>query len=302
MKPLALLRAAALSAVLATAVAAARAASLQPCTEEAALTPAQRSVLLQVSLRVKAELERRGAEVAIVARSGLALGWFGLRYSHAGVALRASPETPWAVRQLYFACDELKPRLFDQGLTAFLMGTLEPNLGFLSVLLLPREAAQTLEATALDTATALSLLGRRYSANAWAHGLVYQNCNQWLAELMALAWGAPRSEQPRVAARQWLREQGYRGTDFQLPGRLFTGLTAFSRWLNRDDHPPGQLAQARFEVSMPASIEAFVRRLHPQAERFELCHTDRRMVLRQGWTAIADGCVPAEGDEVTDLR
>jgi hypothetical protein len=259
-------------------------------------------VLLQVSLRVKAELERRGAEVAIVARSGLALGWFGLRYSHAGVALRASPETPWAVRQLYFACDEQQPRLFDQGLTAFLMGTLKPDLGFLSVVLLPREAEQALQATALDSPTALSLLGRRYSANAWAHGLVYQNCNQWLGELLALAWGAPRSEQPRVTARQWLREQGYRGTDFQLPGRIFTGLTAFSPWLNRDDHPSEQLAQARFEVSMPASIEAFVRRLHPQAERFELCHTDRRMVLRQGWTAIADGCVPADGDEVTDLR
>jgi hypothetical protein len=216
--------------------------------------------------------------------------------------LRASPETPWAVRQLYFACDEQQPRLFDQGLTAFLMGTLKPDLGFLSVVLLPREAEQALEATALDSPTALSLLGRRYSANAWAHGLVYQNCNQWLGELLALAWGAPRSEQPRVTARQWLREQGYRGTDFQLPGRIFTGLTAFSPWLNRDDHPSEQLAQARFEVSMPASIEAFVRRLHPQAERFELCHTDRRMVLRQGWTAIADGCVPADGDEVTDLR
>ncbi len=302
MRPRALVRAAALSATLATAVPAVVAASLHSCTEEAALTPAQRSVLLQVSLRVKAELERRGAEVAIVSRSGLALGWFGLRYSHAGVALRASPETPWAVRQLYFACDEQQPRLFDQGLTAFLMGTLEPDLGFLSVLLLPREAAQALEATALDSPTALSLLGRRYSANAWAHGLVYQNCNQWLSELLALAWGAPRSEQPRVTARQWLREQGYRGTDFQLPGRIFTGLTAFSPWLNRDDHPAEQLAQARFEVSMPASIEAFVRRLHPQAERFELCHTDRRLVLRQGWTAIADGCVPAEGDEVTDLR
>lgn len=302
MRPQALVRAAALSATLATAVPTVVAASLHSCTEEAALTPAQRSVLLQVSLRVKAELERRGAEVAIVARSGLALGWFGLRYSHAGVALRASPETPWAVRQLYFACDEQQPRLFDQGLTAFLMGTLKPDLGFLSVVLLPREAEQALEATALDSPTALSLLGRRYSANAWAHGLVYQNCNQWLGELLALAWGAPRSEQPRVTARQWLREQGYRGTDFQLPGRIFTGLTAFSPWLNRDDHPSEQLAQARFEVSMPASIEAFVRRLHPQAERFELCHTDRRMVLRQGWTAIADGCVPADGDEVTDLR
>jgi hypothetical protein len=284
------------------AAAAAPAASLQSCTEPPTLSAAQQSVLLQVSLRVKAELERRGADVALVARSGLALGWFDMRYSHAGLALRASPETPWAVRQLYFACDEQQPRLFDQGLTAFLMGTLNPGLGYLSVVLLPREAAAALEATALDRPTALALLGRRYSANAWAGGLVYQNCNQWLAELMAVAWGAPRSEQLRVPAQQWLREQGYRGTLFQLPARPFTWLTVFSPWLNRDDHPPEQLAQARFEVSMPASLEAFVQRLHPGAERFEVCHTDHRMVLREGWTPIADGCVPAPGDEVTDLR
>jgi hypothetical protein len=117
-----------------------------------------------------------------------------------------------------------------------------------------------------------------------------------------VAWGAPRSEQPRVPAQQWLRAQGFRGSDFRLPARPFTWLTAFSPWLNRDDHPPEHLAQARFEVSMPDSIEAFVKRLHPEAERFEVCHTDRRMVLRQGWTPIADGCVPGEGDEVTPLR
>lgn len=259
-------------------------------------------MLLQVSLRVRAELERRGADVALVARSGLALGWFDMRYSHGGVALRASPETPWAVRQLYFACDEQQPRLFDQGLTAFLMGTLEPELGFLSVLVLPREAAQALEATALDRQRALALLGGRYSANAYTYGLVYQNCNQWLAELLAAAWGGPGTVGTRGQAQQWLREQGFRGADFRLPARPFTWLTAFSPWLNRDDHPPAQLAEARFEVSMPAAIEAFVQRMHPKAERFEICHTDRRMVLRQGWTPIADGCVPAPGDEVTDLR
>jgi hypothetical protein len=299
-------RRAATAAWLATAgllaAAAAPAASLQSCTEQPTLSAAQQSVLLQVSLRVKAELEKRGADVALVARSGLALGWFDMRYSHAGVALRASPETPWAVRQLYFACDEQQPRLFDQGLTAFLTGTLNPELGYLSVLVLPREAGRALEATALDTPTALALLGRRYSANAWAGGLVYQNCNQWLAELLAVAWGAPRSEQLRVPAQQWLREQGYRGTEFQLPARPFTWLTVFSPWLNRDDHPREQLAEARFEVSMPASIEALVKRLHPGAQRFEVCHTDRRMVLREGWTPIAEGCEPAPGDEVTELR
>ncbi len=280
----------------------AAAASLQSCTDSPELSAAQQGVLLQVSQRVKDELARRGAAVALVSRSGLALGWFGMRYSHAGVALRASPETPWAVRQLYFACDEEQPRLFDQGLTAFLMGTLEPELGYLSVVVLPPDAARALEARALDSGAALALLGARYSANAYPYSEAYQNCNQWLAELLADAWGGPFATQPRQQAQQWLRTRGFRGADFQLPARPFLWLTAFSPWLNRDDHPEAQLAEARFEVAMPTAIEAFVQRVHPQAERFELCHTKTRMVVRRGWTPIADGCVAAEGDEVTELN
>jgi hypothetical protein len=289
-----------LAAALAAGAPAARAGSLQSCSAEPALSAAQQSVLLQVSLRVKAELERQGAELALVARSGLALGWFDMRYSHAGVALRDSPETPWAVRQLYFACDEGQPRLFDQGLTAFLMGTLNPSLGFLSVVVLPRGAEAPLRALALDTPRALALLQGRYSANAYAYSLDSLNCNQWLVELLAQAWGGPfdPGAAPRRAAQGWLRQQGYRGAMFDLPARPFTWLTAFSPWLGRDDHPPEQLAQARFEVSMPASIETLVRQLHPDAQRFEVCHTERQLVLRRGWTPIADGCVAAVGEVV----
>jgi hypothetical protein len=281
----------------------ASAGSLQSCASEPTLSAAQQSVLLQVSLKVQAELEARGADIALVSRSGLALGWFDMRYSHAGLALRGNPASPWAVRQLYFACDEARPRVFDQGLTAFLMGTLEPSLGFLSVVLLPPEAAAPLVDAALNERAALALLGETYSANAYAFGVQYQNCNQWLVELMASAW-APLSEGValRTSAQGWLREQGYRGADFRLPARPFTWLTAFSPWLNRDDHPEEHLAAARFEVSMPAAIEAFVQRVHPRAERFEVCHTDRLLVLRRGWTPIADGCVAAAGDEVVLLR
>lgn len=55
--------------------------------------------LIQVAAVVKNELERSGQTLALVARSGLALQRFDHRYSHAGVSLRASPNTPWSVRQ-----------------------------------------------------------------------------------------------------------------------------------------------------------------------------------------------------------
>ena len=294
---------AALTALLAAAAcAASQASSLRACDTQHRLSAAQQDKLLRVSAIIKAELDRSGARLALIARSGLNLGLFGMRYSHAGLSLQASPETRWAVRQLYFACDEQQPRLFDQGLSAFLLGTDEPALGFVSVLLLPAAAAGALEQVALDNRRALQLLGATYSANAYAFSVRYQNCNQWLVELLASAWGGtPPDAPPRTSAQDWLRAAGFEPTVFQLPFRPALWLTALSPWLNRDDHPEEDLVQARLRVSMPASIEAFVRGQHPLAERLEFCHTDQHVVLRRGWQAIADGCVASEHDTVVAL-
>ena len=135
---------------LALTAAAAQAGTLRYCDATTPLSAAQQDRLLRVAGLVKAELERSGSRAALVARSGLNLRLFDMRYSHAGVSLQASSESRWAVRQLYFSCDEQQPRLFDQGLSAFLLGTEDPALGFVSVLTLPDRAAASLEPVALD--------------------------------------------------------------------------------------------------------------------------------------------------------
>lgn len=277
-------------------------ASLRYCDSPPKFSAAQQDKLLRVAGVIKAELEATGASLALIARSGLKLGIFGMRYSHAGLTLKASPETRWAVRQLYFACEDQQPRLFDQGLAAFLLGTDEPALGFISVTTLPQAAAAALEPVALDNRRALALLGGSYSANAYVFGLRYQNCNQWLAELLANAWGPPLpSAAPRAAAQSWLQAEGYEAAVFQLPARPFLWLTGLSPWLQRDDHPQVDLSQARLRVSMPASIDAFVRDRVPGAHRLEFCHTDKHVVVRRGWQPIADGCVPEAQDKVIAL-
>lgn len=276
--------------------------ALRYCDSPAPLSAAQQDRLLRVSGLIKAELERSGARVALVARSGLNLQRFDMRYSHAGLSLAASADTPWAVRQLYFACEERQPRLFDQGLSAFVLGTDDPSQGYISVVTLPAKAAAAVERVALDNALALRLLGASYSANAYAYGSRYQNCNQWLIELLATAWGAlPAAADPRAAAQSWLKASGYEAAVFQLPWRPLLWLTALSPWLHRDDHPAEDLGQALFRVSMPAAIEAFVRRQLPNAERVEFCHTEAHVVIRRGWEALAPGCVPGVGDQVIAL-
>lgn len=284
----------------------AQAGGTRHCDEPAPLSAAQHDRLLRFTGVIRAALQGSGERVALVSRSGLDLRRFGQRYSHAGISLRASAETPWAVRQLYFACDERRPRLFDQGLAAFVQGMDQPAEGYVSVLLLPPDAASALEAHALDNGLALALLGPDYSANAYAFSTRYQNCNQWVAELLATAWGgadtfttAPGAL--RAAAQDWLKSADYAPTVFDVGSRLLMWLGGFSPWLQRDDHPPQDTDQQRFRVSMPASLEAFVQRQAPATQRLEFCHNETQIVVRRGWQALGDGCQAGPEDTVIAL-
>ena len=72
---------------------------------------------------------------------------FNIRFSHAGIALRDNP-VPWSVRQLYYACDEGRPLLFDQGISGFVMNADDPGVGHVSLILLPEPSANELAAAA----------------------------------------------------------------------------------------------------------------------------------------------------------
>lgn len=301
-----------LAALLASALlgGAAHAGTLRYCDRGTPMTAAEQDHALQVAARVKQALDDAGEPVALVSRSGLNLAWLGLRFSHAGLALRDSPRGPWAVRQLYFDCDAAVPRVFDQGMAGFVLGTDDRQARHVSVVFLPRAASAPLAELAGSAPGALAVLAADYSANAHAWGTRYQNCNQWVAELLGLAWGgvplpppaAPGAGTPAVReqAQAWLRQAGYAPMVFDVfpPLRL---AAATVPWLHEDDHPDEDRARSLYRVSMPDALEAFVRRRWPDARRVEVCHAGGRLVVRQGWTPIADGCVAEPGDEVTVL-
>jgi hypothetical protein len=327
---------AALLALLATAAAPAWAGSLRFCDQALQPSAAQQDLLFRFAGLLKDTLETSGQRVALVSRSGLDLHRLQVRYSHAGISLRASPNAPWSVRQLYYACAEDRPRLFDQGLPGFVLGTDDPTLGYVSIVFLPDTQAAALEAAALDKRQALALLGAEYSANAYPFSTRYQNCNQWVAELLATAWrrpdeGPPRdppgsptaTESPnqaldpaddtaedttagraatrRAAAQQWLARQGFIPHEFDLSWPPLMALGAFIPWVHSGDHPAEDLADGRYRVSLPTSIEAFVRRTVPGASRIELCHTGRQVVIHRGWTPIGDACRAEADDTVVVL-
>ena len=289
------------------------AVSLRACDPPDTLTAAQKDKIFSFGAVIKAELEKSGQRLALISRAGLDLGRFGVRYSHAGFSLKHSPDTPWAIRQLYYACDEKQPHIFDQGMLGFLLGMNEPGLGYISVVLLPQAEAAELERAALDKQQALQLLGASYSANAYPYSLQYQNCNQWVMEVLAVARGRllndrlmdgeGRGGMPplRERAQAWLQTQGYIPSVIDVGWRPLMWATAFVPWLHNDDHPAADQAQAIYRVSMPEAIENFVRTQVPGAQRLEFCHTERHVVVRRGWAPIAEGCIPEADDTVIAL-
>ncbi|MDR7335654.1 DUF2145 domain-containing protein [Roseateles asaccharophilus] len=288
------------AALLTLAAAHAQATSLLPrgCDRPIDPSATRQHRLLRFTAVVRDALAASGARAALIARSGTDLSRFGLRYSHAAIALADGLDTPWAVRQLYYACAEGRPRLFDQGLAGFVAGSDDLEQGYVSVLLLPDGAGTTLAAAALDKPLALGLLNARYSANAYPFSTEFQNCNQWVAELLAASIAGLRT---RDDAQAWLKREGYAPRPVPVSGLLMLA-GRFVPWLQFSDHPPEQLDAGLVQTSLPDSLEQLALRLWPTARRLEFCHGPQGLVQREGGAPLAAGCVPQPGDQVTTLN
>jgi hypothetical protein len=287
----------------------AQAGSLRFCDRAKMLEISQQDKLLRFSEVIKTELQKSGQRLALVSRSGLDLSKFNTRYSHAGISLVASQNSPWSIRQLYYACDEDKPKIFDQGLAGFVMGTDSPSLGYISVVFLPEEVARPLELAVLENARSLALLNTRYSANAFAFAQKYQNCNQWVIEMIATSLGAlgavgdvSRHPNPRLQAQQWLKSNGFLPSMMEVSSKILMWIGAFIPLIHSDDHPSEDVEQQRYQVTMPAAIEAFLFSRYPQAERIEFCHNEQHIVIHRGLTPVAEGCMPSENDTVLEFK
>lgn len=306
-------RAAGLAAAIAAlflAAPACEAASLQFCERGREPTAAEQDVLLRFGAIVRETLSASGHDVALVARSGLDLHWVGARYSHEGVALRGAGESNprWSVRELYYSCDERKPRVYDEGLAGFLLGDDDTKTGWVSIVLLPPAESAALRRTAVDKRHALGVLGATYSANAYPFSTQFQNCNQWVMEVLADAWDDQRDADDdaspaasRARAQRWLYGQGYRPTVFTASARPMMWLADVVPWMNSADHPADELARNSYSVSMPSSVETFVQAKVPGATRIELCHAGRRVVVHEGWERMGSDCAAGPGDRVIDL-
>jgi len=277
-------------------------ASSRFCDRGEPLSAVEQDRLLRFAAVLREELAGVGDGVALVSRSGLDLSRFDIRYSHAALAWR-SETGAWSARQLYYACDESRPRIFDQGLAGFALGTDDPALGYVSLVRLPDEAIDALRPALLDGPRVQHLLASQYSASAYAFSVRYQNCNQWVMEMLAAGWGdLPDGDDLRARAQTWLRDARYTPQPVQVGSRFLMLASHFVPLLHLDDHPDEDRSAMQLRVSLPSTVEAFVHQRYPASERVEICHDDERIVIHRGWTPIAAGCKPGEGDRVVSLR
>ena len=120
-----------------------------------------------------------------------------------------------------------------------------------------------------------------------------------MVELLATAWGAfDDAEDLRARSQAWLLDHGYAPPPIQVDSHLLMFAGTFVPWIKFDDHPEADIYALRFHISMPASIETFVRERVPGSQRIELCHDERQVVIHHGWQSVAEGCRPEAGDRV----
>ncbi len=255
--------------------------------------------LLQFAAAARASLDASAGNVALISRTGVDLSRLNIRYSHSGIAIRPGPDAPWSVRQLYYACHEGRPRLFDQGIGAFLFNTDKPGNSRVSIVFMPAAAAASLHRIAMDSGRALRLLGATYSANAYPFSVKYQNCNQWVAEMLALAWGNLGEGEPlRERAQQWLAASGFSPPPVSLGSHWVKFMASLSPMIHLDDHPSDDQAGLDFQLSLPQALEQFISQRHPDARRVELCLTRDGVLVREGWPGFGDHCSVGPGDRL----
>jgi hypothetical protein len=271
------------------------------CDRAQQLTAGQQDRLLRFAAVVRNELDAMDGDTALISRSGLDLSRFHIRYSHAAVAWR-SDTGAWSARQLYYACDEERPRIYDQGLAGFVIGADDPSSGYISIVRLPANAAQSLRRASLDASRVRHLLAASYSANAYPFSTLHQNCNQWVVEMLAAAWGdLADGDDLRGRAQHWLQQANYAPEPVDVGSHALMFASTFVPLLHLDDHPEDDFFAMKLKVSLPSTVETFVRERLPGSERIEVCHDGRQIVVHRGWTPVADGCRPGEGDRVFPL-
>ncbi len=201
--------------------------------EARAMAPEHVADAAATALTVIAALDEANAPVAMISRVGADLSRHGLRYSHAGFAVRDHPDGRWTVVHLLNDCSNDGSGLYSQGLVNFFSDDLvnqDARITWLAPPLAER-LARDLLAIPGDR-----LYTPHYNLIARPGSSQYQNSTAWVLEHIAAAIPPNTDVGTRASAYQLAITNGFVPDIIHIPytKRIMGGL--FSANLVFTDH------------------------------------------------------------------
>lgn len=231
----------------------------QACGERAAATPQALAQGLALGERVRDQLERSGASAALVARVGLDLSEYGQRYTHMGVAVRDHVRRRWQVLHLFNPCGKSESEISVQPLEQFYeVDLFAPE----ALVLTPGYALQaSIREAFMNPATTRALHRPAYNMIAHPFNTSFQNSNQWILEMLALALDRSGGIRDRPAAQAWLMRAGFEPGTIRISNLRRTGARLFSAHVSFADHTQEEYEKQTYLV---VTVDAIVRFLKGQ--------------------------------------
>lgn len=168
-----------------------------PC-ETRTMTPARIADAARTARMVVEELDRHDTPIALVSRVGTDLSKHGLRYSHAGFAVRDHVDGRWTVVHLLNDCSSDGSGLYAQGLVNFFADDLieqDARITWLSPDMAERLASR------LTNLRHDPLYTPRYNLIARPGSAHYQNSTAWVLEHIAASIPERRATHDRSVDR-----------------------------------------------------------------------------------------------------
>lgn len=249
------------SAALITVFCANPAEAGQDCGERAAPTPQALARGLQLGERVRDQLERSGASMALVARVGLNLSEFNQRFTHMGVAVRDHVRNRWLVVHLLNPCGKSNSEIMRQPLERFYEVDLYE---YEALMLVPSQPLQALLRNAFfNPVQTKALHAPAYNMIAHPFDTRFQNSNQWILEMLTTGLDERHLVSNRAQAQAWLKAQAYEPGTIRISNLRRTGARLFSPHVSFADHTQQEYENQRYLVVTVESIVGLLGRLDP---------------------------------------
>lgn len=210
---------------------------------------------LDLAVRTRNALDASGAQVVMIARAGQDLTRYGLRYSHMGLAYKASGGE-WRVVHELNHCGSAESAIYRQGLGDFF---LDDPWRYETAWAIPtRDVQDHLLPLLQDDGKAVGLHNRHYNVVAYPWSEKYQQSNQWAIETLAAAMEPDAASRERAQA--WLRLKGYEPTTLRLGPLTRLGARVTAANVAFDDHPNEKRFTDRIETVTVDSVFRWMQR------------------------------------------